>query len=84
MKNFTPFADAGDYKVLLQQTLEIKANPYGYQHIGRNKTVGLIFFNPSLRTRLSSIKAAYNLGGIEFAGKVGQHPMGNKLVVAVG
>jgi N-succinyl-L-ornithine transcarbamylase len=62
MKNFTSFADAGDYKALLQQALEIKANPYGYQHIGKNKTVGLIFFNPSLRTRLSSIKAAYNLG----------------------
>ena len=62
MKNFTSFADAGDYKALLQQALEIKANPYGYQHIGRNKTVGLIFFNPSLRTRLSSVKAAYNLG----------------------
>ena len=62
MKNFTSFADAGDYKALLQQALEIKANPYDYQHIGRNKTVGLIFFNPSLRTRLSSLKAAYNLG----------------------
>ena len=62
MKNFTSFADAGDYQALLQQALEIKANPYGYQHIGRNKTVGLIFFNPSLRTRLSSVKAAYNLG----------------------
>ncbi|SET02657.1 Rossmann-fold NAD(P)-binding domain-containing protein [Hymenobacter actinosclerus] len=62
MKNFTSFADAGDYHALLKQALEIKANPYGYQHIGRNKTVGLIFFNPSLRTRLSSVKAAYNLG----------------------
>ena len=61
MKNFTS-ADASDYKALLQQVLEIKANPYGYQRIGRNKTVGLIFFNPSLRTRLSSLKAAYNLG----------------------
>ena len=50
MKNFTSFADAGDYQALLQQAPEIKANPYGYQHIGRNKTVGLIFFNPSLRT----------------------------------
>ncbi|OWP62423.1 acetylornithine carbamoyltransferase [Hymenobacter amundsenii] len=62
MKNFTSFADAGDYKALLQQALEIKANPFGYQEVGRNKTVGLIFFNPSLRTRLSSVKAAYNLG----------------------
>jgi N-succinyl-L-ornithine transcarbamylase len=62
MNNFVSFADAGDYNALLKQALEIKANPYGYQHIGKNKTVGLIFFNPSLRTRLSSIKAAYNLG----------------------
>ena len=36
MKNFTSFADAGDCHALLQQALEIKANPYGYQHIGRN------------------------------------------------
>jgi N-succinyl-L-ornithine transcarbamylase len=62
MKNFLSFADAGDYKALLQQALDIKANPFGYQHVGKNKTVGLIFFNPSLRTRLSSLKAAYNLG----------------------
>lgn len=62
MKNFTSFADAGDYQALLNKALEIKQNLYAYQHVGRNKTVGLIFFNPSLRTRLSSIKAAYNLG----------------------
>ncbi|RYU76382.1 N-acetylornithine carbamoyltransferase [Hymenobacter persicinus] len=62
MKNFTSFADAGDYQALLNKALEIKADPFGYQHVGKNKTVGLIFFNPSLRTRLSSIKAAYNLG----------------------
>jgi len=62
MKNFTSFADAGDYQALLNKALEIKADPFGYQHVGRNKTVGLIFFNPSLRTRLSSLKAAYNLG----------------------
>jgi N-succinyl-L-ornithine transcarbamylase len=62
MKKFTSFADVPDYKALLSKALEIKANPFGYQHLGKNKTVGLIFFNPSLRTRLSSIKAAYNLG----------------------
>jgi len=62
MKNFLSFADAGDYQALLAQALEIKKNPFGYQHVGKNKTVGLIFFNPSLRTRLSSLKAAYNLG----------------------
>ncbi|MBC6991282.1 N-acetylornithine carbamoyltransferase [Hymenobacter sp. BT491] len=62
MNKFTSFADVPDYKALLNKALEIKANPFGYQHLGKNKTVGLIFFNPSLRTRLSSIKAAYNLG----------------------
>jgi N-succinyl-L-ornithine transcarbamylase len=62
MQNFFSFADAGDYEALLAQALEIKQNPFANQHIGRNKTVGLLFFNPSLRTRLSSIKAAYNLG----------------------
>jgi len=62
MKKFTSFADVPDYKALLSKALEIKANPFGYQHLGKNKTIGLIFFNPSLRTRLSSIKAAYNLG----------------------
>ncbi|GAA3963360.1 hypothetical protein [Hymenobacter antarcticus] len=48
-KNFTSFANAGDYKALLQQALEIKANPYGYQHIGRNKTTARFFH---LTTRL--------------------------------
>jgi N-succinyl-L-ornithine transcarbamylase len=43
MKNFTSFADAGDYQALLNKALEIKADPFGYQHVGRNKTVGLIF-----------------------------------------
>ncbi|GAB2940174.1 acetylornithine carbamoyltransferase [Hymenobacter coalescens] len=62
MNKFTSFADVPDYRALLQQALEIKQNPFGYQQVGKNKTVGLIFFNPSLRTRLSSIKAAYNLG----------------------
>ena len=41
---------------------EIKTNPYGYQHLGKNKTMVLIFFDSSLRTRLSTQKAAMNLG----------------------
>jgi N-succinyl-L-ornithine transcarbamylase len=41
MKKFTSFADVPDYKALLQQALEIKQNPFGYQHLGKNKTVGL-------------------------------------------
>ncbi len=41
---------------------EIKINPFGYQYLGKNKTIVLIFFNASLRTRLSTQKAAMNLG----------------------
>jgi N-succinyl-L-ornithine transcarbamylase len=63
MEKFFSFSDVKDqYKSLLNQALEHKKNPFGSQHLGKNKTIGLIFFNPSLRTRLSSIKAAYNLG----------------------
>jgi N-succinyl-L-ornithine transcarbamylase len=62
MKQFTSVNDVQNIDELLKTALEIKANPYYQQEIGKNKTIGLIFFNPSLRTRLSSIKAAYNLG----------------------
>ena len=62
MKQFTSVYDVANIDELLKTALEIKANPFAQQEVGKNKTVGLIFFNPSLRTRLSSIKAAYNLG----------------------
>ena len=62
MKQFTSVNDVENIDDLLKTALEIKANPFDQQEVGKNKTVGLIFFNPSLRTRLSSIKAAYNLG----------------------
>ena len=61
MKQFTSVNDVENIDELLKTALEIKANPFNQQEVGKNKTVGLIFFNPSLRTRLSSIKAAYNL-----------------------
>lgn len=62
MKNFTSINDVNNVQDLLQKALEIKQNPYGYKSFGVNKTLGLIFLNPSLRTRLSSQKAAQNLG----------------------
>jgi len=62
MQKFTSFFDVPDYKKLLQKALEIKQNPFDFQMFGKNKTIGLLFLNPSLRTRLSSVKAAYNLG----------------------
>ena len=61
MKNFTSVHDVKHPQSLVKQTLEIKTN--GQQSdVGRNKTLALIFFNPSLRTRLSTQKAATNLG----------------------
>lgn len=62
MKKFTSVKDVNNLDQLLQLALEIKQNPYGYKKFGENKTIGLLFFNPSLRTRLSTQKAAENLG----------------------
>lgn len=61
MKNFTSAEDAEHPQELIQQVLDVKKNR-PKSAIGRNKTLGLIFFNPSLRTRMSTQKAAMNLG----------------------
>jgi N-succinyl-L-ornithine transcarbamylase len=47
---------------LVQDAITLKKNPYAYPQLGKNKTIGLIFMNPSLRTRLSTQKAAMNFG----------------------
>jgi N-succinyl-L-ornithine transcarbamylase len=62
MRHFTNVKDLGDLKQAVAEALEVKANRYNYQHLGKNKTMLLIFFNSSLRTRLSTQKAAMNLG----------------------
>lgn len=62
MNNFTSVNDIGDLRTAVAEALEVKANRFGYQHLGRNKTLLMIFFNSSLRTRLSTQKAALNLG----------------------
>lgn len=62
MKNFTSIHDVIDLKALLDLALQLKKHPYAYKQYGENKTLGLLFFNPSLRTRLSTQKAAQNLG----------------------
>ena len=46
----------------MAEALEVKRDRFAYQHLGRNKTLLMIFFNSSLRTRLSTQKAAMNLG----------------------
>ncbi|MEL7531642.1 MAG: N-acetylornithine carbamoyltransferase [Bacteroidota bacterium] len=62
MLHFTRRADVADIHALTRAALEHKANPYAFPDLGRTKTLGLIFFNSSLRTRLSTQKAAINLG----------------------
>src|ERR1700743_2172852 len=62
MKLFSSVHDVQDINALAKEALTLKANPYAHQHLGKNKTLGLVFLNPSLRTRMSTQKAAMNLG----------------------
>ena len=62
MKTFINVQDIGDLRQALAEAQEIKNDRFKYQHLGRNKTLMMIFFNNSLRTRLSTQKAAMNLG----------------------
>lgn len=62
MRNFITVNDIGDLKSAVKEALEIKANRFKYCELGKNKTLMMVFFNSSLRTRLSTQKAALNLG----------------------
>ena len=62
MKHFTSVKDIPDFKKAVEIAFDVKKNKFAYQHLGKNKTMVLIFFNSSLRTRLSTQKAAMNLG----------------------
>ena len=62
MRVFRGVNDLGDLDAALREAFEIKADRFKYHDLGRNKTALLIFFNNSLRTRLSTQKAAMNLG----------------------
>jgi N-succinyl-L-ornithine transcarbamylase len=62
MRNFISVKDIPDLKDAVKTALEIKKDRFAFQHLGKNKTMVLIFFNSSLRTRLSTQKAAMNLG----------------------
>ena len=62
MKKFTCVEDIGYLKEALREALEVKRDRFAYKHLGENKTLLMIFFNSSLRTRLSTQKAAMNLG----------------------
>lgn len=61
MKQFTSMKDVADVQELLNDARLFKSQPHAFKDLGRNKTLGLVFMNPSFRTRLSTQKAAYNL-----------------------
>jgi len=62
MKNYLSIHDIPDLDLGIKEALELKALPYAFAKAGKGKTLGMLFFNSSLRTRLSTEKAAKNLG----------------------
>ncbi len=62
MKHFTSVEDVSNVHDLIQKSIELKKDPFQTPKLGENKTLGLVFFNSSLRTRMSMTRAAYNLG----------------------
>lgn len=72
MKHFISLHDVDNVQELVQEGIRQKANRFADQSLGKNKTIGLLFFNQSLRTRLSTQKAAENLGMNVLMMNVGQ------------
>ena len=62
MRTYTNVKDLGKLNAAIKEALEVKKNRFGYKHLGENKTLLMVFFNSSLRTRLSTQKAGMNLG----------------------
>ena len=62
MINFTSITQIGNLKEAFAKARYVKENPFADQNLGKNRTLLMIFFNSSLRTRLSTQKAAMNLG----------------------
>jgi len=60
--NYLSVKDIDSVKLWVSEAKKLKADPLKYKKLGADKTIGLLFFNPSLRTRLSTQKAAQNLG----------------------
>ena len=72
MKSFFHVQDIGNLDSALKEAMEVKRTPFAWKHLGENKTIMLVFFNSSLRTRLSSQKAALNLGMNPIVLNIGQ------------
>ncbi len=62
MKKYTNIDDIESIPEIIQEAIQLKENPFAHQHLGTYKTLIMLFFNASLRTRLSTEKAAKNLG----------------------
>ena len=62
MKHFTSVQDISDWSVLWEKVKQIKQAPQGRKTLGQGKAMCLIFLNSSLRTRLSTQRAAMNIG----------------------
>ena len=62
MRTYTNVKDLGNLQQALNEAFEVKNNPYKWDTLGKNKTLLMVFFNSSLRTRLSTQKAGMNLG----------------------
>ena len=62
MKNYLTLKDIPNLQQAVDQVIALKKEPYSNEYLGRQKTLGMLFFNPSLRTRLSTQKAAQHLG----------------------
>ena len=72
MKTFFHVNDIGDLGAALEEARQVKATPFAWKQLGQDKTIMLVFFNSSLRTRLSSQKAALNLGMNPIVLNIGQ------------
>lgn len=72
MKSFFHVQDIGDLDKALAEARAVKANRFAWKHLGADKTIMIIFFNNSLRTRLSTQKAALNLGMNPIVLNIGQ------------
>lgn len=62
MKHFFSVADVDNLSGIVDEALWLKQHPFAHENLGKRKTLGLIFLNPSLRTRMSTQRAATNLG----------------------
>ena len=62
MKKYTEISDINNIQEFISEVISLKASPFEFKDLGRDKTLVMLFFNSSLRTRLSTEKAAKNLG----------------------